>query len=206
MSNRLSCLLGTENYSNVLQYAELSEVSPMFVSGSTASGKTVYLSKLISDVIHHYTPNELHLVIIGAKCADEYYEYSAVPHLLCKIPDSFSEVESALNFVKNLIDTRNSAPEQNHTPVIVILDDFGCLSKHHRNALYPYIRMGTKTSVFFIVSSQPITMSEYEQKAFSGYRMSFRMHTSNATELTVPGDALIFPADAKQPLLVHIDY
>ena len=60
--------------------ADLSEMPHMLIAGSTGSGKSVCLNTIISSLLYHCTPEELHFIMIDPKRI-ELSIYRGIPHL-----------------------------------------------------------------------------------------------------------------------------
>lgn len=90
-----------ENYFAFLKY-----LPHLLISGSTCSGKSIFLHSLMMSLVYSAGPEDLRILLIDPK-AVEFNDYKDLPHLLTKEPISdFQEVLGALNYVVNEMNDR----------------------------------------------------------------------------------------------------
>ena len=73
-----------KSISGDIVYADLSEFPHMLVSGSTGSGKSIFMHGVIMTLIMRNRPEDLKLVVVDPKRV-EMAKYKDIPHLLCPI-------------------------------------------------------------------------------------------------------------------------
>jgi S-DNA-T family DNA segregation ATPase FtsK/SpoIIIE len=65
-------------------FADLAKMPHLLVSGSTGSGKSVFMNGLISSLLYRFTPDEMRLILVDPKFI-EFSFYHDIPHLLLPV-------------------------------------------------------------------------------------------------------------------------
>lgn len=89
-----------ENISSEVVCASLDKLPHLLVSGSTGSGKSVFIHAIIMTLIMRNYPDELKFILIDPKQV-EFTRYKDMPHLYCPI---ISDVNKAVATLKKLIE------------------------------------------------------------------------------------------------------
>lgn len=89
-----------KNIAGELLYANLSDFPHMLVSGTTGSGKTIFMHSVILSLIMRNKPDELKIVLIDPKKVEMAF-YEKIPHLLCP---NISQSSRANVAMKKLVD------------------------------------------------------------------------------------------------------
>ena len=89
-----------KNISGELLSGNLAEFPHMLVSGTTGSGKTIFMHSVILSLIMRNRPDELKIVLIDPKKVEMTY-YEKIPHLLCP---NISQSQKAYVAMKKLVD------------------------------------------------------------------------------------------------------
>ena len=89
-----------KNIAGELLSANLSDFPHMLVSGTTGSGKTIFMHSVILSLIMRNKPDELKLILIDPKKVEMAY-YEKIPHLLCP---NISQSQKAYVAMKKLVD------------------------------------------------------------------------------------------------------
>lgn len=89
-----------KNIAGELLYANLSDFPHMLVSGTTGSGKTIFMHSVILSLIMRNKPDELKIVLIDPKKVEMAF-YEKIPHLLCP---NISQSSKANVAMKKLVD------------------------------------------------------------------------------------------------------
>ena len=89
-----------KNITGELLSANLSDFPHMLVSGTTGSGKTIFMHSVILSLIMRNKPDELKIVLIDPKKVEMAY-YEQIPHLLCP---NISQSNKAYVAMKKLVD------------------------------------------------------------------------------------------------------
>jgi len=103
-NGRLVVPFGTTEDGEVL-VRDLSVVPHMLVCGISESGKTVFVSTLISVIISRKKPEDVRFVIFDTKIV-EYNQFNGIPHLLCPVVSERDKLFSLLNYISNEIRAR----------------------------------------------------------------------------------------------------
>ena len=83
---------------------DLGEAPHLMISGSTGTGKTVYLDDIILSIVYKSAPSDVKLVLIDPGI--DLLAYEGLPHLLFKPLSRKDEVYEAVKSIKNLMDER----------------------------------------------------------------------------------------------------
>lgn len=89
-----------KNISGELLHASLSDFPHLLVSGTTGSGKTIFIHSVIVTLIMRNKPEELKLLLIDPKKVEMNF-YAKIPHLLCPV---VSDSRKAYVALKKLVD------------------------------------------------------------------------------------------------------
>ncbi len=96
--------LGVDVY-NKVHVNDLSKMPHILVSGTTGSGKSVFMNSLISSLIFHKSPKELRFLMIDPKMI-ELSPYNGIPHLLKPVITDVEEAKNLLLWAENEMDKR----------------------------------------------------------------------------------------------------
>lgn len=89
-----------KNISGDLVGADLSDAPHMLVSGTTGSGKTIFIHSVLITLLMRNRPDELKIMLIDPKKVEMNY-YAKIPHLICP---TISDARQALVALKKLVD------------------------------------------------------------------------------------------------------
>lgn len=89
-----------KNIQGEITWADLNKCPHMLVSGTTGSGKSIFVNSIITTLIMRNSPDDLKLVLVDPKKV-EMARYADMPHLLCPI---ITEAEEAKLLVDKLVD------------------------------------------------------------------------------------------------------
>ncbi len=96
--------LGVDVY-NKVHVNDLSKMPHILVSGTTGSGKSVFMNSLISSLIFHRSPKELRFLMIDPKMI-ELSPYNGIPHLLKPVITDVEEAKNLLLWAEKEMDKR----------------------------------------------------------------------------------------------------
>ncbi len=96
--------LGVDVYNNP-HVNDLTKMPHLLVSGTTGSGKSVFMNSLISGLIFHKSPKELRFLMIDPKMI-ELSPYNGIPHLLKPVITDVEEAKNLLLWAEKEMDRR----------------------------------------------------------------------------------------------------
>ncbi len=103
-SMELPIPLGLDVY-NKAHVNDLTKMPHLLVSGTTGSGKSVFMNSLISGLIFHKSPKELRFLMIDPKMI-ELSPYNGIPHLLKPVVTDVEEAKDLLLWAEAEMDRR----------------------------------------------------------------------------------------------------
>ena len=126
-----------KDITNRVIHIDITSSPHMLISGTTGSGKSMFLNTLISTLISRVSPQDLKLVLIDPRKL-EMNKYRDIPHLLCPVVNDADKAELVLenlikkmnerydlfeesNYVTNLRDYNNWAIRNNKNPLPYIV-------------------------------------------------------------------------------------
>ncbi len=86
-------------------YADLAKMPHLLVSGSTGSGKTIFLNTFILSLIYRNPPQDMRLILVDPKRV-EFSLYSNLPHLLTSIVYDAERAVNALDWLVGEMERR----------------------------------------------------------------------------------------------------
>ena len=96
--------LGLDVY-NRSAMSDLAKMPHLLVSGTTGSGKSVFMNSLISGLIFHKSPKELRFLMVDPKMI-ELSPYNGIPHLLKPVITDVEEAKDILIWAEKEMDLR----------------------------------------------------------------------------------------------------
>ncbi len=96
--------LGLDVY-NKVHVNDLAKMPHLLVSGTTGSGKSVFMNNLISGLIFHKSPKQLRFLMIDPKMI-ELSPYNGIPHLLKPVITDVDEAKNLLLWAEKEMDKR----------------------------------------------------------------------------------------------------
>ena len=100
----LPIAMGKDVYNNVL-ISDITEMPHLLVSGTTGSGKSVFINSLITSLLFNRSPKELRFVMIDPKMI-ELSPYNGIPHLLRPVITDVMEAKESLVWAMKEMDKR----------------------------------------------------------------------------------------------------
>lgn len=162
---------------NELLTFDLQEAPHILVSGTTGSGKSVFLNSIVMSLIMRNSPDDLKLLIIDPKLV-EFNRYREIPHLMCPILslNDGDKILEVLNKVCEIMDERYSlfaktdtvklkeynewaeAHGEKKLPIIVIvIEEYADLVMTNKRISEPVIRIGQKAraaGIHMVIATQ----------------------------------------------------
>ena len=166
-----------KDINNEALICDLQEMPHLLVSGTTGSGKSIFIHSLIMTLIMRNTPKQLKLLLVDPKNV-EFTKYREIPHLLCPVitldnPETPYEV---LKKVCDMMDERyrlfsqhdcsklkeyNEWARENgeeELPIIVIvIDEYADMVDTNKKISEPVVRIGQKAraaGIHMVVATQ----------------------------------------------------
>ena len=93
------------NVNNETIISDLTKMPHMLVSGTTGSGKSVFINTLISSLIFTKSPKELRFIMVDPKMI-ELSPYNGIPHLLKPVVTDTNEAKATLQWAEKEMDRR----------------------------------------------------------------------------------------------------
>lgn len=164
-----------KNISGELLSGNLVEFPHMLVSGTTGSGKTIFMHSVILSLIMRNKPDELKIVLIDPKKVEMAY-YEQIPHLLCP---NISQSNKAYVAMKKLVDEMerrynlfqanrvrdikgfNEFAKQNGIQplpfIVVFIDEYADLVEEVKDIKTPVVRIAQKAraaGIHLVIATQ----------------------------------------------------
>lgn len=162
---------------NELLVVDLQEMPHLLVSGTTGSGKSIFVHTLLMTLLMRNTADQLKIVLIDPKTV-EFTKYREIPHLMCP-PIGIEDPELPYNILKKICEmmderyklfaehdvsklkeynewARNN--NEKELPVIVIvIDEYADLVDLNKKISEPVVRIGQKAraaGIHMVVATQ----------------------------------------------------
>jgi len=84
---------------------DLTKINHLLITGTSGSGKSVFIHSLLINLFYKFKPSELQLILCDPKML-ELSIYEGVPHLLCPVITDMMEFANALNWCLSEIERR----------------------------------------------------------------------------------------------------
>ena len=155
--------------------ANLAKFPHLLVSGSTGSGKSVYVNSLIITLLLRNSPDDLKLLIIDPKEV-EFSRYNGIPHLLGPVVSSSTKAKIALDRLAEEMDNRysflkeydytdikdyNEEAEARGLPklpyIVCIIDEYADLIENDKTISSPVTRISQKAracGIHLVIATQ----------------------------------------------------
>ncbi len=101
---QLPIVMGKDISGNSI-FADLAKMPHLLVSGTTGSGKSVFMNGLICSLLYRFTPDELRMILVDPKFI-EFSFYHDIPHLLLPVVDDPKNASSALKWAVREMERR----------------------------------------------------------------------------------------------------
>ena len=102
--SELMIAVGIEEKARICCF-DLAKAPHMLVSGTTGSGKTIFLDDIILSIIYKTTPEQVRLVLIDPQGKDLTL-YSGIPHLLFPVITRKANIVDAMLYIMNMMNKR----------------------------------------------------------------------------------------------------
>lgn len=125
-----------KDISGNVRYADFDEFPHILVAGTTGSGKSIFVSSIISTLIMRMSPDDLKIVLVDPKKV-EMTKYRDMPHLLCPI---ITEADKAKVCLQKLVVEMNRRYDIfSENPEVSNIKDYNNFAKEMKTETLPYI-------------------------------------------------------------------
>ena len=200
-----------KNISGDLLSADLSDFPHMLVSGTTGSGKTIFMHSVILSLIMRNKPDEIKIVLIDPKKVEMAY-YEKIPHLLCpNISDAkksyvamtklVDEMERRYNLfaanrvrdIKGFNELAKTKGIQTLPYIVVFIDEYADLVEEVKDIKTPVVRIAQKAraaGIHLVIATQRPSVNVIDGviKANVSVRVAL-MVASQVDSISVIGEA-----------------
>lgn len=223
LNYKLPVILGV-NESDKSEFADLTDLKHILMSGSTGSGKSMFEHTTISTLITFFNRNQLRLYLVDMKLV-ELQVYKGSPYLLAPINNH--ETGSVFNSLEWLIDEKNLrlkiGKEYHKRPyIVVIIDTFSDLMGYNAQKFEDYlsklIDRASEVKMHIILSDSRISIELYTKLILSLFptKICFNAYDAKASKLIIGveggeklkgiGDMLFLPPNSKKPIRIQAPF
>ena len=164
-----------KNIKGSVIYADYDEFPHMLISGTTGSGKSVFVNSIICTLIMRNSPDDLKLVLVDPKKV-EMSRYADMPHLLTPIITEAPKVKLVLDKLVDEMEYRYSIFSKNNATnikeynedcefngneripyIVVVLDEYADLVEQCKEISFPVVMLAQKAracGIHLMVSTQ----------------------------------------------------
>ncbi len=172
--DRLTVVLGKNEVGNSV-FFDLDKCSPLLISGTTGSGKSVCINTIICSLLMRNKPDSLKLLLIDTKRLELPF-YNGIPHLITPVITNSGKASIELQKVVRKMEKRydllsgkfknieayNEYCKKNNAPLlpylVVVIDDMTDLVKSDKLAIEDSLtrlaKYAKSTGIFLILSAQ----------------------------------------------------
>lgn len=151
-----SIIIGKDENDN-LEIKDLNELKNILISGTTGSGKSIFLHTVLVELLARNTAEELKAVIFDPKRV-EFPKYNKDPHLLFPVlKDDKDETVKALNDLLNIVNERLENKGKKYPEIVVVVDEYCELfyvDEKVNDLVIKILKHGSEVGVHFILALQ----------------------------------------------------
>ncbi len=192
-----------KNISGDLVSANLSDFPHMLVSGTTGSGKSIFVHSVIMTLLMRNNPDQLRLILIDPKKVEMTY-YNDIPHLLCPVITDprkalvafrklVDEMERRYNLfqanrVRDIGQFNKFAKEQCIEPlpyIVVFVDEYADLNDECKDIRAPVVRIAQKArsaGIHIVIATQRPSVNVIDGVIKANIPTHVALMVSNATD------------------------
>lgn len=227
-------ILGRD-YSGEVIVEDLSEIHHMLIAGTVGTGKSVFLSTIILEIIKKKNPNEVKLLLIDTR-GTNFTQFNGIPHLLIPTVTETNQAILALTWsyqkmkdryklfseksVDNIV-SYNKISQEKLCNIVIVIEDFGDLmdnSKEVEEYTKAIIQMSRAAGIYLIISTQrpSVDVITGTIKANILTKIAFKvpaqvdsrviLDRAGAEKLLDYGDALFIKNGFDEPLRMETPY
>lgn len=172
-SSSIPLVAGRDIYNNTV-ITDIAHTSNIIISGTTGSGKSMFINSIIISILYKAHPDDVKMVMIDTK-AINLSGYNGIPHLLIPVVTDMQKALMALHWVQSEMNDRHrkftsysvrSLKEYNNhsdiehrlPQILVIIDDLSDLMALHKKDAEQIIaeitRLSRGTGIYLILATQ----------------------------------------------------
>lgn len=125
LNYKLPVILGV-NEKGKPTFADLADLKHILISGSTGSGKSMFMHTILYNFMHLFSPKEIKFLLIDMKKV-ELTSYEGSPYLLNQPTSDFDTAYSAIKWIIAERQYRQQGKTDRDLPIIVFIDTFSDL-------------------------------------------------------------------------------
>lgn len=204
-SSILSIGLGKDVYGNI-KIVDLKQTSHVLVSGTTGSGKSIFLHVIINSILYKAKPGEVKFLMIDTKEV-ELSIYNKIPHLLIPVITECNKALGALAWLCQEMENRlkifskedvNNIEEYNKKSntlqlpyLILIIDEYADLVETNKKAfeelLYVLTKRANHVGINIIISTErpSVNIIKGAIKANISTRVSFKLPSQSDSRVVL---------------------
>ena len=208
--------------------ADMSDFPHMLVSGSTGSGKSIFVHGLIMSLIMRNRPEDLKLVLVDPKRV-EMGKYREIPHLLCPIIKEPTHAKVAMQKLCDEMERRYSLFEESNVSnirqfnadvapekkceklpfIIVVIDEYADLVDTCKDIGEPIVRLAQKAraaGIHLVIATQRPDTNVINGRIKANIAVRVALSLSSATDsMTVLGEGGAEKLSGHGDMLVRCD-
>ena len=175
--SKVSIALG-KDMNGIIKTINMENISHMLISGTTGSGKSMYIHSIINSILYKANPNEVKLLMIDTK-AVELSLYNGIPHLLIPVITDSKRATGALSWaiqemenryvifaqksVRNIKEYNEAIKEGKEKGlelpnILIIIDEFADLIEFDKSIIEDFIyrltQRAKKVGIYIIIATE----------------------------------------------------
>jgi S-DNA-T family DNA segregation ATPase FtsK/SpoIIIE len=149
----LPVILGKDS-NNDIHIKDLKDLKNILISGSTLSGKSVFLKSFVNTILLSKTPKEVKFIMIDTKMV-ELDTYNGIEYLLTPVINDMEEAYQIFSWCLEEIERRVKSNTTNPS-IVIIIDEFADVmltDPYKATRLEKIVKEGSKVGIYTIMST-----------------------------------------------------
>lgn len=142
---------------------DITETGSFLISGSTGTGKSVFIESVIYTLLKTKNPSDIKFVIIEPKMGFEIMQYEGIPYLLSIVGfDTQKSYETLTKLVKDREKTK-----ENPKNIVVLIDEFASLMSSNEGfeeILCKIAKQGEELGIYILLSTSKPSNTVFTEK------------------------------------------
>jgi S-DNA-T family DNA segregation ATPase FtsK/SpoIIIE len=197
MKTNLTINIGKDEYGANLAI-DLSKIKHLLMTGSTGSGKSVLLHKIITTLISNNSPEDLRLILIDPKRV-EMTLYKNIPYLLTETIVDPRKAVLAMKWATKEIDRRFDILNtsdckdisqynglESIAPILIVIDEFSDLMQTYPKEVEPLVlkiaRIGHSVGIYIIISTSRPSTKIYTKAIQDAFTSRIGLQTASSVD------------------------